>query len=280
VVGRQDEAGAAPPLLGAAPGAPEGLPSPLPPPLLSPSALVAAGAARVPDVAAPDDWLAPPPLLSPGRPPATLEAPAPLEAPPRGGPPGAAAAHAAAPEVRDGRTAFLDTGAARAAQARAQGEARAPESPLPPAPLAPASAGSLVPPARLGDLVTRDAPVAGGGPQRPLALGAPPRSAPPLVAPPLAVAPKPLLGALPPPSMSERPHVSSLPPLEYDAAHAADKRSWQEPSKTVFQVKAFAKQATRRRDARAPLLVIVLLSVAFGFAVVAGGALLWRLIAS
>jgi hypothetical protein len=271
---RQDEAGAAPPLLGAAPGAPAGLPSPLPPPLLSPSALVAAGAARAPDVAAPDDWLAPPPLLSPGRPAAPLEAPAP-------GAPGTAAAHAAAPEVRDGRTAFLDTGAARAAQARAHSEARAPASPLPPAPRAPASVGSLVPPARLGDLVTRDAPVvAGGASQRPLALGSPPGGSPPLVAPPLAVAAKPLLGALPAPSMPERPFVSSLPPLEHDAAHAADKRSWQEPSKTVFQVKAFAKQATRRRDARAPLLVIVLLSVAFGFAVVAGGALLWRLIAS
>jgi hypothetical protein len=305
----QEEAGAASALLGAAPGATEGLPSPLPPPLLSPSALVpagvaagaaagmATGAARAPDVAAPDDWLAPPPLLSPGRPPAPLEAPARSA-------PGAAAAHPAAPEVRDGRTAFLDTGAARAAQARLRSEVRAPESRLPPAPRAPVSIGSLVPPARLGDLVTRDAPaVAGGGSQRPLSLGAPPGGMPPLVAPPLAVAAKPLLGAppggslplvapplavaakpllgaLPAPSMPEGPLVSSLPPLEHHAAHATDKRSWQEPSRTVFQVKAFAKQPTRRRDARAPLLVIVLLSVAFGFAVVAGGALLWRLITS
>jgi hypothetical protein len=279
--GRQEEAGAAPPLLGAAPGATKGLPSPLPPPLLSPPALAAAPTARAPDVAAPDDWLAPPPLLSPGRPPAPLEAPAALEAPRPGAPRGAAAAHAAAPEVRDGRTAFLDTGAARAAQARAHGEARAPESPLPPAPRAPASADSLVPPARLADVMTRDTPaVTGGGSQRPLALGSTPRGSAPLVAPPLAVAPKPLLGALPQPSMPERPLVSSLPPFEDDAPQAADRRGWQEPSKTVFQVKAFAKQATRRRDARAPLLVIVLLSVAFGFAVVAGGALLWRLIAS
>jgi hypothetical protein len=76
------------------------------------------------------------------------------------------------------------------------------------------------------------------------------------------------------------PSLSGLPPLEYGAGHHADKRGWQEPSKTVFQVKAFAKHATRRSDRRAPLLVIVLISVAFGFALVAGGALLWRLFAS
>jgi Protein kinase domain len=291
--GRPEDAlaGAAPPLLGAAASSA----SPLPPPLLVPPAPLAASAARAPDVAPADDWLAPPPLLAPGRAPAAFDAGPHASA---AGAAGASAAGAAGPTVRDGRTAFLDTGAARDALARSNTlsppDPVSPAAPRPPdpvfppaarpaaaarlanpqtdaAPRPPALIGAPVPPARLGEMVTRDTPIASTAPPaRPLALGTPS----------LAGTPKPLLGALPPVSLPPKPLVSSLPPLEHDAPHGREKRGWQEPSKTVFQVRAFAKHATRRSDARSPLLVIVLLSVAFGFAVVAGGALLWRLLAS
>jgi hypothetical protein len=308
---RVDRSASASPLLAPAAGEPSSL-SPLPPPLLSPPALASAAGARALQAPAQDDWLAPPPLLSPGRPPAALDGSSGTE-------------EAGAPQVRDGRTAFLDTGAVReelrqasaassapsaASSAPSAASHVAPSAPSYVAPSAPSyvapsapsyvapSAPSYVAPSapadRIGNMVTRDAPAGrqAASAQQPAPLSAPPPAAPP----------KPLLGSLPPPSMVgshaeprasmvgshaeprasalPKPMLSSQPPRELEAPQAADKRGWQEPSKTVFQVKAFAKHATRRSDARAPLLVIVLLSVAFGFALVAGAALLWRLFSS
>jgi hypothetical protein len=142
---------------------------------------------------------------------------------------------------------------------------------------------ALPPPPLLGPLSQAPAPLPAAFPQ-PLRGALSPAAGPvqplPAALPAPAAYAQPACAALSPSGAHEKPLASALPALEYDAPHAGDRRGWREPSKTVFQLKAFAKHATRVRRTRAPLPVMVLLAVAFGFAAVAGGALLFRLIAS
>lgn len=214
--------------------------TPAPPPLLA-SQPPSLGGARD---GASDDWLAPPPLLSPSS--GVAQLPAALPAATEG-------------QVRDGKTAFLERGALLGSTARPAESAPAAFAPLPSAPPAvarPVGAPSAPPPASLPPSFAPPVPVGFAPVREP--FGAPAERAP---EPPR---PTPALSALP-----------ALPDMPPDAS--GRDAGWREPSKTVFQMKRFAKSATQRGDARAPTSVIVLLAVAFGFALVAGVVLLWRL---
>lgn len=234
-------------------------PHPLaPPPLLVPGAhadvvhpsegAVRPGAAAATRDPAANDWLAPPPLLAPA---------------------GAARGISSLPvgpgpdhsvQVRDGRTAFLNRNELPIAQGSVERTERGVQPAL--ASMPPLVAANLAQPSAVSDVAPPPPSSVA-----PLADYRPPST--PLVAPAFQD-----FGS-PAPARPVMPSLQSLPDL--NDAPASDQR-WHEPSKTVFQMKRFAKSATRRGDASAPLYVKVLLAMAFGFALVAGAVLLWRLL--
>ncbi len=77
-----------------------------------------------------------------------------------------------------------------------------------------------------------------------------------------------------PPSRAPLPMT---PPAEPFAMPRTEEGRWRDPSQTLFQMKSFAKGETERRATKTPLWLAVLLATIFGFAVVAGGYLIFRL---
>ena len=248
---------------------------------LAPPPLVAPAAARPASIAAArepggEDWLAPPPLLSPSGPARGLSAAAP-------------AADDPPVQVRDGKTAFLNrddvgTPASLApADRTSSGLQQAPAPQGPPFIAAGVSASSGLPPAQPAP------PAVAAHSQPPLAFQA--GHAAPLPSfeagsftPPAGgfrdfEPPAPVFARAPEGALRPRPVAPALQSRsDLEVSHGSTDQRWHEPSKTVFQMKRFAKSATQRGDARAPLYVIVLLAIAFGFALVAGVVLLWRLL--
>lgn len=78
--------------------------------------------------------------------------------------------------------------------------------------------------------------------------------------------------------IGERPDLTPLPALRFEPlAQAQEAGRWRDPSHTLFQMKRYAEGETPKQGSRVPLPVAVALAVVFGFAVVAGGYLLFRL---
>jgi serine/threonine protein kinase len=87
----------------------------------------------------------------------------------------------------------------------------------------------------------------------------------------------------PPQSAPSLPQERALPELVPamqglgSSTPSAPDRGWKDPSQTLFRAKTYAKDPTRREQARIPTPVLVALAVVFGFALIAGGYFLIRL---
>ncbi len=144
-------------------------------------------------------------------------------------------------------------------------------SPVPPAML-PVSAPVLAVPA---PVLAAPAPSPDGAssPVQPPPASAKPSTPVGVVAP--ATAPSPLAT-----SDGKPGYLSASTPPDAAPALAMPRTGdggWQEPSKTLFQMKSYAKGATARGTSKTPLWLAVVLATIFGFAAVAGGYLALRL---
>jgi hypothetical protein len=88
---------------------------------------------------------------------------------------------------------------------------------------------------------------------------------------------QPTQASAPPLLQLDTPAVGYEPGLAARSPSSGAERGWREPSHTLFRAKSYAKQATRAAGSRAPLWAQIVLAVLFGFVVVAGTALLYRL---
>ncbi len=71
-----------------------------------------------------------------------------------------------------------------------------------------------------------------------------------------------------------------LPAVTHDPLPSMprDEGRWRDPSNTLFQMKNYASSDTQKTGSRMPVTVAVALAVVFGFAAIAGGYLLFRLV--
>ncbi len=227
--------------------------SPLPPPLLHEPESMGDRLSPVP-----------PPLVSPPPMAPSVAAPRLGSAPAPGAPPAVpgfdAASWAASMSASDGRTVNLKRAATQPTMPALVGRPNAEAEPPPPLQTPPPAQPSFGLPT----------PIPPSSPAM-----APPTPAENLVYQPLPFAPSPQSFSSSPAPVNAP--VPSFAPPSTLASPAATQGKWQEPSHTLFNVKPISKQPTQRRGAKTPLAAVIGLAVAFGFALVLGGYLFYRL---
>jgi hypothetical protein len=239
------------PIAGAAPKSPRPPPllhepesvsdrlSPVPPPLVSPPPMA-------PSVAAPRLEPAP----TPGAPPSSMPAVPGFDA----------ASWAASMSASDGRTVNLRPAATQPTVPALAGRLNPEAEPPPPLQTPPPSQPSFGLPT----------PIPPSSPAM-----APPTPAENLVYQPLPFATSPQ--SFPSSPAPVNAPIPSFAPPSTLASPPTSQGKWQEPSHTLFNVKPISKQPTQRRRAKTPLAAVIGLAVAFGFALVLGGYLFYRL---